>query len=307
MSQQNTPGNEITSHDREALDRALHDLSYHIENTPLGMVEWDSDIYIRRWSKQAEAIFGWTAEETIGKKPPAFPLIHPESVETIRAITAELRDGLVSRNRMLARNLTKDGRSIYCEWYNSALRGSDGKLVSILSLVQDVTLRIEAEQQLREAAVHDTLTGLPNRLSLMVRLENAVTVAKRNQGLLALLFIDLNRFKPVNDRYGHAVGDKLLREVAARLRTCVREADTLARLGGDEFVVLLQSDVSRVTPAFTAQRIAEALQAPYNVDGHVIEIGASIGISLFPEDAEDADRLLARADAAMYRVKHGTA
>jgi len=289
---------------RESLDRALHELSYHIENTPLGMVEWTGDIVISRWSRQAEAIFGWTALEAIGEKPPKFPLIHPDSVETIRAITAELVDGRVTRNRMLARNLRKDGHPIYCEWYNSALRDVDGKLVSILSLVQDVTLRIEAEAQLRDAAVHDALTGLPNRLSLMVRLENAVTVAKRNGAVLALLFIDLDKFKPVNDQYGHAVGDKLLQAVAARLRPCVREADTLARLGGDEFVVLLQSDVSRVTPAFTAQRIAEALQQPYEIDGYHIEIGASIGVSLFPDDADDADRLLARADAAMYRVKH---
>ncbi len=138
----------------------------------------------------------------------------------------------------------------------------------------------------------------------MVRLENAVTLARRNNELLALLFIDLDKFKPVNDEHGHATGDKLLQAVAERLRPCVRESDTLARLGGDEFVVLLQSDVSRVTPAFTAQRIAEALQAPYSIDGHEITIGASIGISLFPDDADDADRLLARADAAMYRVKH---
>lgn len=288
----------------QKLDRTLIELSFHIENSPLAMVEWSGDIVINRWSPQAEKLFGWQADEVVGRRPTEIGLVHPDSLDTIRAITRELVEGKARRNRMLAKNMTRDGRTISCEWYNSALSDADGKLVSILSLAQDVTLRIEAEEQLRHAAVHDALTGLPNRQSWTARLEHAVLRARRSGDLLALLFIDLDKFKAVNDQYGHHVGDELLKQVAERLRTCVREADTVGRLGGDEFVVLLETHVTRVTPAYTAQRIDEALSRDYLIGDRRIEGGASIGVSLFPDDGDDADKLLARADAAMYRAKH---
>jgi diguanylate cyclase (GGDEF)-like protein/PAS domain S-box-containing protein len=289
---------------RDALDAALRELSFHMENSPLAMVEWTHEVKVKRWSRQAEIIFGWHAEEVIGKGYQEFGLLHPGDEETVRAGARELLDGHALRNRMLSRNITKDGRHIYCEWYNSAYMNDDGKIVSILSLAQDVTLRIEAEEQLKHLAVHDALTGLPNRQSLVARLEHAVTRGKRTGEVLAVLFIDLNRFKPVNDQYGHAVGDQLLKQAAERLKACVRDADTVARLGGDEFVVLLETDVTHVTPAFTAQRIDESLSHEYQIDGHSIPGSASIGISLFPDDGEEANMLLARADAAMYQAKH---
>ncbi len=289
----------------DMLDRALQELASHMENSPLAVVEWSSGIEVRRWSPQAEAIFGWSASEVLGRKPSTFGLVHPDSLETVQALTRDLSDGHSKRNKMLARNVTKDGRAIYCEWYNSAFFHENGKLASILSLAQDVTARVESEEQLRQAAVQDALTGLPNRNSLAARLEHAIVRVNRSGDRLALLFIDLDRFKKVNDTLGHAAGDEVLRQAAARIRACVREVDSVARLGGDEFVVLLETDVRPDTPSIIGERIRAAFGAPFLWKNTDVMCGASVGISLYPDNARDPELLLASADEAMYRAKQG--
>jgi diguanylate cyclase (GGDEF)-like protein len=164
---------------------------------------------------------------------------------------------------------------------------------------------VESEEQLRQAAVNDSLTGLPNRSSLAARLEHAIMRVNRSGDRLALLFIDLDRFKKVNDTLGHAAGDEVLRQAAARIRTCVREVDTVARLGGDEFVVLLETDVRLDTPSIIGERIREAFGAPFQWKGTDVTCGASVGVSLYPDHARDPEHLLATADEAMYRAKQG--
>jgi diguanylate cyclase (GGDEF)-like protein/PAS domain S-box-containing protein len=287
----------------DALGRALDELATHIENTPLAVVEWSSDIAVKRWSPQAEAIFGWTTSEVLGRKPSELGLVHADSLETVRSLTRELAEGRVRRNRMLSRNNTRDGRVIWCQWYNSALYDDHGKLASIMSLAEDVTARMDAEEQLRQAAVHDALTGLPNRNSLAARLEHAIMRVNRSGDRLALLFIDLDRFKKVNDTLGHAAGDEVLRQAAARIRACVREIDTVARLGGDEFVVLLESDVRTDTPGIIGERIRNAFATPFDWQGLEVRCGASLGVSLYPDHARDSAALIASADEAMYREK----
>jgi diguanylate cyclase (GGDEF)-like protein/PAS domain S-box-containing protein len=287
----------------DALGRALQELATHIENTPLAVVEWSSDLHVKRWSPQAAAIFGWSAEEVLGRKPSEFSLVHPDSLENVRALTRELVDGRARRNRMLARNVTKDERTIWCQWYNSAFFDEEGKLASILSLAEDVTARVDAEEQLRQAAVHDALTGLPNRNSLAARLEHAIMRVNRSGDRLALLFIDLDRFKKVNDTLGHAAGDEVLRQSAARIRACVRDADTVARLGGDEFVVLLETEVRPDTPGIIGERIRASFDSPFDWKGLEVRCGASVGVSLYPDHARDPAALLASADEAMYREK----
>ena len=287
----------------DALGRALDELATHIENTPLAVVEWSQDIAVKRWSPQAEAIFGWTTAEVLGRKPSELGLVHAESLETVRGLTRELAEGRARRNRMLSRNNTKDGRVIWCQWYNSASFDESGKLTSILSLAEDVTARIDADEQLRQAAVHDSLTGLPNRNSLAARLEHAIVRVNRSGDRLALLFIDLDRFKKINDTLGHAAGDEVLRQVAARIRACVREVDTVARLGGDEFVVLLETDVRPDTPGIIGERIRAGFGSPFDWKGTDVTCGASIGVSLYPDHARDSAALLASADEAMYREK----
>ncbi len=288
----------------DALGRALEEIATHMENTPLAVIEWDADLRVKRWSAQAEGIFGWTAAEARGQTVQELGFIHGDSAQIVRELTTQLIDGTSRRNRMLSRNQTRDGRVIWCEWYNSAFYDSDGTLASILSLAEDVTARIESEEQLQQAAVHDALTGLPNRSSLAARLEHAILRVNRTGERLALLFIDLDRFKRVNDTLGHAAGDEVLRQSAGRIRACVRDADTVARLGGDEFVVLLEADVRPDTPGVIGERIRIAFNSPFVYKGAQVHCGASVGVSLYPDHARDPAALLASADEAMYRVKN---
>jgi diguanylate cyclase (GGDEF)-like protein/PAS domain S-box-containing protein len=290
----------------DALGRALEEIATHIENTPLGVVEWSSDLRVKRWSPQAEGIFGWRQEEVVGKTSVEIGLVHPDSLEQARGQTREMTEGGAKRSRMLTRNVTRDGRVIWCEWYNSAFFDESGRIASILSFAEDITARIDAEEALRQAAVQDALTGLPNRNSLAARLEHAILRVNRSGDRLALLFIDLDRFKKVNDTLGHLAGDEVLRQAAARIRACVREVDSVARLGGDEFVVLLETDVRPDTPGIIGERIRHAFSLPFDWKGLDVRCGASVGVSLYPDHARDSTSLLATADAAMYRVKLGT-
>ena len=288
----------------DALGRALEEIASHMENTPLAVVEFGPDLGIKRWTPQAGDIFGWTFAEVRGRNPVDFGLVHPDSLDMVKTLTQELANGHVRRNRMLVRNQTKDGRPIWCEWWSSAFLDADGRLASILALAQDVTARVDAEEQLQQAAVHDALTGLPNRNSLAARLEHAILRVNRSGDRLALLFIDLDRFKKVNDTLGHAAGDEVLRQAAARIRASVREVDTVARLGGDEFVVLLETDVRPDTPGIIGERIRAGFSSPFEYRGAEVKCGASVGVSLYPDHARDPATLLESADEAMYRVKN---
>ena len=149
----------------------------------------------------------------------------------------------------------------------------------------------------------DELTGLPNRALFSDRLEQTIAQARRNHGRFALLFADLDGFKAVNDRHGHLVGDELLRAVADRLVSGVRESNTVARLGGDEFILILNDLNNWEGPAVVARKLLESLSVPFDLGGVVCRIGASIGVSIYPEDAEDAEGLVSCADFAMYEVK----
>lgn len=172
-------------------------------------------------------------------------------------------------------------------------------------LQAEIQERKLAEQQIRYLANHDPLTGLPNRRLLEDRLEQAMERARRNDHLVAVQFIDLDHFKPVNDRYGHRIGDLLLQAVAQRLRGQLRAVDTVSRVGGDEFVVVLPEMHTPDAATETAQKVLDALARPYGVEGHALTITPSIGISVYPRDGGDADTLLRRADAAMYAAKEG--
>lgn len=162
----------------------------------------------------------------------------------------------------------------------------------------------EREAALARLAHHDPLTGLPNRTAFLERLEQAVALARRHHSQLALLFIDLDRFKPVNDSLGHDAGDQLLQEVALRLRSSVRQSDVVGRIGGDEFLVLLSDVDSRESVTRVAQKCIEAMAAPFRLGDSSVHIGASVGIALFPDHGASSTELITRADAAMYDAKN---
>lgn len=175
-------------------------------------------------------------------------------------------------------------------------------------LQQAITIRRKAEDIIRHQAHHDILTNLPNRRLFLERLHQSLAQARRHGHLGAVLFLDLDNFKPVNDSLGHAIGDELLLEVAERLQNCIREEDTAARLGGDEFVILLVELNHHLDPSiqqaqFVAEKIRETLSLPFSIQGHDIRITPSIGVSIFPKNGDDIDALLKQADTAMYHAK----
>ena len=171
-------------------------------------------------------------------------------------------------------------------------------------LQAELAAALQAKAELRDLAYHDELTGLPNRGLLYDRLGLAIAHGHRQASHLAVLFLDLDDFKFVNDSFGHASGDRLLVEVAARLRRCVRAGDTVARFGGDEFVVLLDSVSGAEDAARVAAKVLDAVRAPFRLEDHVVSIGASVGVSVYPADGTTPDALVRSADAAMYRSKH---
>ncbi|KAA3650872.1 MAG: EAL domain-containing protein [Proteobacteria bacterium] len=192
----------------------------------------------------------------------------------------------------------------YPGWISlGAIANDSGRVTHFVVSIADISERKRTEQRLRQLAEYDALTGLPNRILLLDRLGGAIEQARRHSTHLAVLFIDLDRFKNINDSLGHAVGDGLLRQVAARLGAVVRGSDTVSRLGGDEFVVLLPELDTAARAGAVASKILKALATPYDVDGHELSITPSIGITVFPEDGDNRDLLLKNADAAMYHAK----
>jgi len=184
-----------------------------------------------------------------------------------------------------------------------AITDTNGEIARVIGVAQDITERKRQEEETRFLAYHDTLTGLPNRRLLDDRLRQAVFLSQRRDTRVALMVVDLDRFKQVNDALGHRAGDAVLREASHRVAACLRKADTLARHGGDEFVVVLPDLKLDADCQVVAEKILRALEPAFRVDGRDFSIGASIGISLFPADAGDGEALLRNADAAMYRAK----
>jgi len=197
----------------------------------------------------------------------------------------------------------KDGGMAILRTKKIALRNAEGQAEYLLGVSEDIAERKRAEAQIARLAHYDPLTELPNRVLFQKHLSEALARRARKGDRLAVHFIDLDRFKTVNDTLGHPLGDELLRVAAERLRGCVREGDTVARLGGDEFAVV-QTGLADMTGATRlAERIVEAMSAPFDLQGHQVVIGASVGVATAPSDGEDADELLKKADMALYRAK----
>ncbi|MGE0356214.1 MAG: PAS domain-containing protein [Burkholderiales bacterium] len=287
----------------EELRLANSILSAHFDNTPLAVIEWDPELRVARWSGNAEAIFGFGSAEALGRSMESLRLVFEEDVEAVDAMVQRLVEGPDSRATSLNRSYRKDGTVIWVEWHNSALRDDAGRLVSILSLAQDVSSRIQAEERLQFMATHDGLTGLPNRLLLPDRLSAAISRAQRFGHGVAVLFLDLDHFKDVNDTLGHRIGDELLKDLSRRIRGSLRQSDFLVRLSGDEFVVVLEDLEGEGGPDRVAQKILDDVARPFPIDGHDVQVSASLGFAVWPEDGEDPETLLKNADAAMYHAK----
>jgi diguanylate cyclase (GGDEF)-like protein/PAS domain S-box-containing protein len=246
-------------------------------------------------------MFGYTAAELVGRTTGAFSF--QEDRALVQSAFRQLASGTVQTVQLEKRYRHREGGTIWCEVNLASVRDDDGAPRYVLAQLQDVTARKELEAQLTHQALHDSLTGLPNRTLLLDRLDHANAVARRHGGTVAVLFLDLDNFKLINDSMGHAAGDVLLLRVAQRVRACVREDDTVARFGGDEYVIVLNQIYDATEALEVAQRITAALQAPLNVHGRDIIMSVSIGIALSVAGSVDRNELLRNADIAMYRAK----
>lgn len=276
-------------------------LLFHREHTPLGVIEWNTNFQVVDWNQAAEDIFGYTKEEM--QEPHATEKILPpearEVVDEVWSSLIENKGGTRSRNE----NFTKEGKTILCEWYNTPLVGPDGEVIGVASLVDDITERKQSEEMIWKQANFDMLTGLPNRNMFHDRLKQEMIKVDRSKLSLALLLIDLDQFKEVNDTLGHDAGDLLLQEAGRRISACVRHSDTVARLGGDEFIIILPELHDNRNVEDVAQKAIRELEKEYHLGDEIIHISGSIGITLYPGDASDIDSLLKNADQAMYAAK----
>ena len=245
-------------------------------------------------------ITGYTAEEAIGQTP---RLIKSDRHDA--PFYQTMWSDLTVKGGWQGQiwNRRKDGEAFLAWQHIRSVRDERGEVVRYVSVFSDITELHRKDEHIRHQAYHDALTGLPNRLLLQDRLTHAVEVARRMERQLAVMFIDLDRFKLINDSLGHDVGDLLLQQVAERLTASLRRSDTIARLGGDEFVVVLSSLDSPGEVAEVAEKIITQLVVPMTLKDHDVHVGASIGIAIFPQDGEDATTLMKEADTAMYRAK----
>jgi hypothetical protein len=183
------------------------------------------------------------------------------------------------------------------------LRHEDGRIYALCGIATDITEKKDFEEHLRHMAQYDALTKLPNRALFSDRLQQTFTTARRTREHFGLMFIDLDKFKPVNDTYGHEAGDLLLKDAANRMQGCVRESDTVARIGGDEFVVLLASLKHDQDAHEVGEKIRHALNQPFKISGNTLNISSSIGIAIYPAHGDDEKELVKHADLAMYYAK----
>jgi diguanylate cyclase (GGDEF)-like protein/PAS domain S-box-containing protein len=287
---------------REQRDRA----TAYFEMAGAMLVAIGPDARVQLANRQAAVVLGCPEEEIVGRD--WFEDFQPaEEREAGRAAFGRIISGDIDSFQSESRILTKAGEERLVSWHCSALRDREGGLVSVIGSGEDVTEHREEEAQVAYLAYHDRLTGLPNRTLLEEHLALGLARARRASTSVALIYMDLDNFKLVNDSLGHAAGDRALVQVAERLGEALRASDLLARQGGDEFLLLvtdIEGDPLQAAEGVAAS-ITEALERPFKVLGAEFQIGASIGVSLFPRDAHDADTLLRHADAAMYQGKHG--
>ncbi len=270
------------------------------ENTAEGIIITDADAAIIMVNRAFSQLTGYAPEEVTGRKPGLLRSDRHDE-EFYRSLWTCVLERGKWQGQIWDRR--KNGEAFVAWVTITAIYDRAGHADRLIVLLNDVTELHVKTEELRYQAHHDALTGLPNRTLLQDRLAQAVELARRNETLAALLFIDLDLFKMVNDSLGHDVGDALLIEAAIRLTGCLRRSDTLSRLGGDEFVAILGGVTMPSEVAEVAGKIGSVLSAPMMLAGHEVTVGASIGVALFPQDGDTVSTLMKNADTAMYRAK----
>jgi diguanylate cyclase (GGDEF)-like protein/PAS domain S-box-containing protein len=286
--------------ERKQAEVAIRKLSSAMEKVADSIFITDANGIIEYINPAFESITGYCREEALGQTPRVIKSgKHDE--QFYQQIWETLLEGEVYRNVLI--NRRKDGELYHEAVTITPLTDEYGKITHYISSGKDITESIQTQERLHHLAHHDALTGLPNRILFVDRLKHALIRAERRKRAVAVMFLDMDRFKIVNDTLGHEAGDRLLQAMAARLHACVREGDTVARFGGDEFAGFLSDVASPEDVALVVTKFLDALAPPFMIDGHELFISGSIGISLYPEDGTDTQTLMKNADTAMYRAK----
>ncbi|HYK53100.1 MAG TPA: diguanylate cyclase [Candidatus Eremiobacteraceae bacterium] len=296
-------GRDVTSNvdAEENLRNVQQRLELQLRRLPVAVIGWDADGFVTEWNPAAERMFGYLRSEVIGRL--AGPLIESVSAAGEPFVQMlETADDGSEPFRVISTNRTKSGDPVVCEWNIVPMHDGRGAMSGVIAIAENISER-ERARTLEEAAYKDPVTGMPNRRLFDDKLTTAVDSTRRRSDTFAVLYIDIDDFKRINDTHGHHVGDAVLTAVGLRLRVCVRETDVVARLGGDEFGVILTSLEADGYAEEVAERILASLQQPLVAADRIFEVRASIGISKFPDDGADATALERKADAAMYRAK----
>jgi len=270
-----------------------------IDNAPSALIGMNGEREITIWNHAAERILGWEKEEVIGKKNPMVPIHKKDEYKHVH-------DYVMEHNKCTnieTKRRRKDGKIIDVSIHISPIQGEDDdQTTGTVAIMMDITERKQIEAKINHMAYHDMLTGLPNRLLFNENLNIAIGQAKYLKESLAVLFVDLDRFKLINDTFGHETGDKLLEQVAERISSTLSEGDFISRQGGDEFLILLTNrEISEIE--VVASQMLEEVAKPFTLFRHEFFTTASIGISLFPQDGDTIETLVKNADTAMYQAK----
>ncbi|MGA2084760.1 MAG: EAL domain-containing protein [Terracidiphilus sp.] len=285
---------------RYQMEREL--LEAFLEHIPDNVFFKDRDSRFMRIGRAMTAFFGLAdPDEAVGKTDA--DMFSGEHAGQAFADEQEIIRTGQAKIGMEEKETWPDGHESWALTTKVPLKDKRGQIIGTMGISHNITDRRQAELRVQYMALHDALTGLPNRVLLEDRLGQAIALASRNQKIVAVLMLDLDRFKNVNDSFGHYTGDRLLEAVSLRLQGCLRECDIIARLGGDEFVIGIGMAAANRDIETVAQKVLATLDEPFQVEGHTLQISASIGISLYPADGENAEALLQFADAAMYEAK----
>uniref|UniRef100_C6E953 Response regulator receiver modulated diguanylate cyclase/phosphodiesterase with PAS/PAC sensor(S) n=1 Tax=Geobacter sp. (strain M21) TaxID=443144 RepID=C6E953_GEOSM len=289
---------DISERKRLEEDRAR--LAAIVESSDDAIMAVDREGAITSWNAGAEKMFGYCAQDMKGVHL-SF-LVSPEKKEQVTCLNDGIRsDGAVTHCEVV--HVTRGGSQIYVSLTMSPIKSADGGIVGTSCIARDVTERTRMEEIIKHQAQHDTLTDLPNRKLFGDFLNLELAQARRNRKSLAVLFMDLDHFKKVNDSLGHAAGDRLLQAVAQRLKRCVRESDTVARISGDEFNVLMPDLTQTDDVGIVVGKIMGVFRTPFVLEGAELKVTTSVGVSMFPDDGDSAQELLQKADGAMYVAK----
>jgi diguanylate cyclase (GGDEF)-like protein/PAS domain S-box-containing protein len=273
-----------------------------LEHAPSGIAVASLDGQFIEVNQSFCNLLGYTREELLQLS--YIEITHADDRTRTLTRAKQLLDGEINLSQLEKLCVSKDGRPVWVQATVSLMRDCTGAPINFIAQIEDITERKRSQDEIKQLAYYDVLTGLPNRRLLLDRLNQALAQAQRYQRSLAVMFLDLDHFKEINDSLGHDAGDELLKVVAERLELCVRGGDTVSRQGGDEFVIILSEIARQQDAALVAEKILEVLSSPVTIQMHKLKITTSIGIAVYMIDSvDDAMKLLKKADIAMYQAK----